>query len=322
MADAAPPTPTEKQPTLKVPASKPLVVAVVLAFILGSAGLGLAAWHHFHPPAPAPAPPAPPAPPVPPPPTPDPAPLAKVSGLYFPLSGPAVKGPAGAPLGLIRVSAEQSVSKKPIRWKVHGPAALTLTVFSPDGGLGGSIAEAYPTVPGTYRIHGIARGTVKGDADADIDTYEVEVADPAPPDPPKPPEPGPTPPPPPDPGPPAPPPDPSPFKEAGLRVLIVFESSEASKYPRDQFNTIYGQDFYDELAKVCPKNAAGTPEFRIYDKDVNTAGESTIWQEAMKRPHPQLPWIAIGNGTTGFEGPLPQTKAEIMALIRKYEVKP
>lgn len=332
MADPAPAQPADPKPQphlvppFKIPASKPQVIWMVVLTV-GLAGV-IAFAVHLHgrlpgppkpPVPPTPAPPVPPKPPAPPTPTPDPAPVARVNGLYFPIAGPA-KGSPATPLGFIRVSAEQSTSTKPIRWKTHGPAPLPLTVISPDGGLGSSIAEAYPTVPGTYRIHGIARGTTKGEADADIDSYEVEVAGPPPtPDPPKPPVPPiPPPTPPGPPKPPVPPPAPAPIPAPGLRVLIVYESSEESKYKADQVNTIYGQDFRDYCAANCAKNAKGQPELRIYDKDVNTAGESDIWQAAMKRPHPTLPWILVSNGTTGFEGPLPETKAEIMAVVQKY----
>lgn len=312
MADPAPTTPPAAPPTVKALNPKPVLIVLALVVLVVGGLLVDRLWINR---------------PTPPPPVPDPRPPApadvvpqvSVSGLYFPLASPGAKGSAGTPLGLIQARAK-GTSAHPFRWKIKGPGPVELSVFSPDGGQPGSIVEGYPTVPGTYRLHGIAAGHVKGVADADVDTFEVEVADPAPPEPPKPPDP---PKPPPDPPrPPEPPPAPAPIPVAGLRVLVVYETGEAPKYKSDQYNTIFGQEFRDYCAAHCAKNAKGQPELRIYDKDVVTAGESDIWQAAMRRPHPTLPWIVISNGKAGFEGPLPDKQADIMALLKKYEVNP
>jgi hypothetical protein len=307
MADPAPTTPPAAPPTVKALNPKPVLIVLFLVVLVVGGLLVDRLWIN-RPPSPVP-PPRPPA-------VVDVVPEVSVSGLYFPLASPGAKGSAGAPLGLFRGVAK-GTSNRPFRWKIKGPGPVELSVFSPDGGQPGSIVEGYPTVPGTYRLHGIASGHVKGDPDADVDTFEVEVGDPTPPKPPDPPKPPPDP-----PKPPEPPPAPAPIPVAGLRVLVVFESSEESKYKPDQINTIYGQEFRDYCAAHCAKNAKGQPELRIYDKDVNTAGESEIWQAAMKRPHPTLPWLVVSNGTTGFEGPLPDTRDAIMATVKKYEVKP
>lgn len=102
---------------------------------------------------------------------------------------------------------------------------------------------------------------------------------------------------------------------AGLHVLIVYESGKNLSIPHHSI--IYGKAFRDYLAEKCAK-VNGTPQRRIYDKDIDTAGESKLWQDAMKRPRQSIPWICVGNGANWFEGPLPASEADAMALLRKY----
>lgn len=129
---------------------------------------------------------------------------------------------------------------------------------------------------------------------------------------------GPRPPPEPEPNPPV-PGDKGPFGGAdGLHVLIVYESAGGNeKLTRDQYGAIYGKQFRDYIEAKCVK-VNGTPQRRIYDKDVVFVNESLLWQNAMKRPRVTLPWIAVGNGLNWHEGPLPKTEAELMELMRKY----
>lgn len=137
---------------------------------------------------------------------------------------------------------------------------------------------------------------------------------PPPPQPPVPPQP-------PQPPPPTPPQPPSPIVAQGLHVLIVYESSELSKYPAAQVNILYDQSLRSYLDSVTA--VAGPKswhEYRIWDKDVVALGDSQPWQDALKRPRTALPWIIIGNGTTGYEGPLPANVAATIELIKKYEV--
>ncbi len=134
--------------------------------------------------------------------------------------------------------------------------------------------------------------------------------------------PGPTPPPvppvPPDPVPPDPKP-PAPIPEAGLRVLVVYESSELSKLPPAQLAIVYSKGIREYLNTKCAMGPDGkTKEWRIWDKDVDTSSESKLWQTAMKRPRASVPWVLISNGTTGFEGPLPGNAADALFLLKKF----
>lgn len=106
---------------------------------------------------------------------------------------------------------------------------------------------------------------------------------------------------------------------AGLHVLVVYESGDkgADLMTRDQYNAVYGKKFRDYIEAKCAR-VDGTPQRRIWDKDIAFAGESKLWQDAMKRPRSTVPWIAVGNGPAWHEGPLPKTETEIMELLKKY----
>lgn len=132
---------------------------------------------------------------------------------------------------------------------------------------------------------------------------------------------GPRPPPDPDPAPdPKPKPvDPAPIPGDGLRVLIVYESADLAKYPSAQNAILTALPIREYLNAKCPKGPDGkTTEFRIWDKDVDGYSDSPLWGDALKRPRASTPWIVISNGKTGFEGPLPATVADTLALLKKY----
>jgi hypothetical protein len=129
---------------------------------------------------------------------------------------------------------------------------------------------------------------------------------------------------PPTPVPPAPPPGPpAPIPVPGLRVMIVYESDDLSKYPPAQTAVLYDQSLRVYLDSVTVVGQDGrTHEYRIWDKDVILTNEEQLWKDAMARSHPQLPWLLVSNGVTGYEGPLPAKTADTIALIKKYELKP
>ena len=130
-----------------------------------------------------------------------------------------------------------------------------------------------------------------------------------------PPGPGPTPPDtkPPDPGP-APTPTVNPFPGvSGLHLLIVYESGELQNYPREQINSWLSREVAEYL------KAKGADNWRRWDKDVDTSGAADKWKGPFMRARREsLPWVAVGNGTAGYEGPAPKTHAELMALLRRF----
>lgn len=134
----------------------------------------------------------------------------------------------------------------------------------------------------------------------------LEVQDGTKPQPPPKPEPGPT------------PADPSPFPAdvGGLRVLVVYEQSTPDRPLSNEMGAIIvGTKVRDYLDKACGKTG-----YRFYDKDTPMANESKIFVDAMARPRKSIPWVLIGNGKTGYEGPLPETEAAFLELVKKYEV--
>jgi hypothetical protein len=118
-----------------------------------------------------------------------------------------------------------------------------------------------------------------------------------------------------------PPPEPedeSPFPGEGLRVLIVYELDELASYPASQVNVLYAKELRVWAQKNCVKDSTGTAGLRILDQDT-TADTPTQWTTAMARPRDSMPWIIVGNGKTGYEGPLPQTLAETISLLEKFK---
>lgn len=128
------------------------------------------------------------------------------------------------------------------------------------------------------------------------------------------PDPGPT------PGPDPPTPDnPSPFPEEGFRVLVLFESADKANYPRSQLAIIEGKTARDYLESHCVTEADGkTKAYRIWDKDTPTDADLPVWKNAMQRRPQSIPWVMIGNGKTGYEGPLPETVEEFVAKCEEF----
>lgn len=122
----------------------------------------------------------------------------------------------------------------------------------------------------------------------------------------------------PEPGPgPGPGPNPAPIPGEGLRVLIVYESADMTKYSIETQVILAGADVREFLKKNCVQEN-GQAGFRIYDADVDVTDDLPVWKGAMSRPRSSLPWVIVSNGTTGFEGPLPNTPSEFLDLCKKY----
>jgi hypothetical protein len=168
--------------------------------------------------------------------------------------------------------------------------------------------------PGVYKIK--LRSIRLKDGKTTVETARATVViGEAPPVPPVPPGPGPGP----APAPPPDPPSPAPIPAAGFRVLIVYESADLPKLTAGQQAILYGKRLRDYLNAKCVVGADGkTREWRMWDADTATDGEAKHWQEAMKRPRKSLPALIISDGKTGWEGPLPASVDETLALLRKF----
>lgn len=115
------------------------------------------------------------------------------------------------------------------------------------------------------------------------------------------------------------PPTPAPIPDAGFRVLMIYETATAASLPANQIAALNSQAVRNYLNAKCVVGPDGkTREWRLWDKDVNVSNESTIWQNAMKRPRTAVPWIIISDGKKGFEGPLPVNSAELLKLLKQF----
>jgi hypothetical protein len=166
--------------------------------------------------------------------------------------------------------------------------------------------------PGRYRVVAWAGGDNRDSSQGSVCT--VIVGDAPPPVPPGPNPPGPNP-----PTPPGPTPGPAPIPADGLHVLIVYESADLNKLPKDQLNVLYSQSVLGYLNTHCAKGPDGkTPEWRIWDQNVPTGAEAKVWQDAMARKRDKLPWLIVSNGREGFEGPLPPNTDAMLRTLQTY----
>lgn len=124
--------------------------------------------------------------------------------------------------------------------------------------------------------------------------------------------------------PPNPPTPKPPVPAAGLRVLVVAESTAGSGVlllTAKQINELYGEKMNDYARAKLAKGPDGTPEIRRVDKDSDVSKMNPVWREFFgvwqKEANGVVPWIIISNGTTGFSGPLPD--GGVLELIKRYE---
>lgn len=135
-------------------------------------------------------------------------------------------------------------------------------------------------------------------------------------------EPGPTPPPPVPPQPPQPKPDdPAPIPAQGLRVLVLYEIQNGRPgLTSKQSNEVYGEAFTKFCNDNCVKDANGTPEFRIYPKDVSLKNSSELWRQAVGKYAGAVtfskPRLVVSDGVHGYEGDLPDGTA--LDVVKKY----
>lgn len=192
------------------------------------------------------------------------------------------------------------------------------------GGTGGIELKTYagPAAVLMVRAIGAGRATltvtrVGAKTQSDVFTQVIDALN-GPLPPPKPPDP--IPPKPPDP---APGPSLNPFGKdtVGMHVLIVEESADRSKIPPGQIDVMFGKSVRDYLNAHCPMDPdLKRPAWNIWDKDVPLDNVSDVWRKALARDRKSLPWLLVGNGPAGYEGPLPADPASMLALLQKFEV--
>jgi hypothetical protein len=114
--------------------------------------------------------------------------------------------------------------------------------------------------------------------------------------------------------------DPAPIPLAGLRVLIVEESKDRTKLPKAQYEQLFSKTLRDYLNANCTDDPqTGTKKaWWILDQNADAGQLAKHWQDALKRPRKGTPWVIVSNGKAGYEGPLPATLEETLALLKKY----
>lgn len=171
--------------------------------------------------------------------------------------------------------------------------------------------EAVDGAKGDTELAIVPKGVMEA---SKIQRYMVEVNGPAPP--PKPTDPDIK---------PGPKPDgTSPFAEAGNRCLIIFDSANTTR-PAAQNAILFGKAVRDLLNERCvegptnEKDGAGKvmKEWRIYPANSDVSLARPVFKNAFAKKGGS-DWIMLGNGTTGYSGPLPANETEAVALIKKH----
>lgn len=102
--------------------------------------------------------------------------------------------------------------------------------------------------------------------------------------------------------------NPAPIPDAGLHALFIYET--ADRLSPGQAAIISSATLIEFLNNGW--------KWRKFDKDVDLSKAAQPWAKAAMRPRKSVPWVIISNGKTGFEGPWPDTVADMIALLRKY----
>lgn len=114
-------------------------------------------------------------------------------------------------------------------------------------------------------------------------------------------------------------PTPAPLPVGGLRVLMVYESSEMHKYLPGQLEAMDAKPVRDYLDSHCAKGPDGkTPEFRKLDPNVDAAPAEKHWRDWLARPRASLPWIVLSNGKLAYEGPGPNGVEAMLSLLKQF----
>lgn len=203
------------------------------------------------------------------------------------------------PYKIVKLTADGVDPKAGIIWRVSPAKDVSKATSSQKSRL------EFVAPPGTYTVDLLAvRLSATGETQIDEAQTTVTIGEPAPPVPPVPP---------------VPPPSPAPIPLPGLRALFIYESAELAKMPASQQLVLTSQlvrDYLNSKCAVGPDNR--TKEWRFYDKDTDLSADGKAWQDAMKRPRTQVPWLIVSNGKEGYEGPLPENEAKTLELLKKY----
>ena len=123
-----------------------------------------------------------------------------------------------------------------------------------------------------------------------------------------------------------PPPDPTsaPFPSPGFSILILKEASETGRLTEGQRSVLTSPQILKYVNQRAVKLEDEQPAYRAWDDDYSAQqldNAPKVMREAyalVSAAKTELPWVAISTGKTGWQGPLPNTVDEMLALLRKY----
>lgn len=101
----------------------------------------------------------------------------------------------------------------------------------------------------------------------------------------------------------------APFPTDKLSVLIVEETEDRIKLPRQQLAAITGTQW---------KAIVPTGQWRVLDQHVTLSTESQWVKDALAVKRDSVPWLLISDGKAGFSGPMPENEADLIELLKKY----
>lgn len=124
-------------------------------------------------------------------------------------------------------------------------------------------------------------------------------------------------PPPPTPDPPKPDPDnPAPINAPGYRVLMVYKKLD---YQPTQSEALFGAEARAFLNANCTPGADGkTKAYRIFPSGTDASADEPWVRDTVQRHPGKDSYLVVSNGKTGYDGDLPATSADIMAILKKY----
>ena len=105
----------------------------------------------------------------------------------------------------------------------------------------------------------------------------------------------------------------------GLRVMIVEETAERTKLPKEQVAIFGSEEVRALLNEKCTKEKEGNhPAWWIFDDDSSLENIPKSWQKAFEKRYQPPPSVMVSNGRKGFSGPLPKDVENFKTLINKY----
>jgi len=114
---------------------------------------------------------------------------------------------------------------------------------------------------------------------------------------------------------------PSPFEAPGIRSIFYFRDMDMMNYTPDQRAAILGVPWREYLKRICADDTAlaSGKGFTMIQPGGDFSLAPALWKKAAERPtslSADAPWMIVGNGKSGFEGPMPKTTAEIKKIFK------